>query len=536
LIAPLAYAIISYSRDRWTTALPAFNPATAARRQGTLGPVLRLAPEEELDAGADANGSTDAEVHFAPLDLDQVRTPQRGIADTTTDNSQRGVRSPSTGLSHSLSHDEASLTLAGLPVSSFPGTNDAEYSSAVVRALTEDAVEVRAFRKITKYARQISASIPSAGAAGLSGIWHPRQVLQRSHLYLDPDELAAVTKSKQGAQPAQGTRTSTTQLVPAADTGPDAKTSEEDLACGMMLSLPSDAWLGIIYDEGFPTINGAFFWEPLPGEPPSYYKLFRTYLDQYKNPRGQKARPSLKAKVRVPTRGGRSLFLLQESIPDDLMGKFPLAKLEAISYLYYWGERSAAYDRYIDTEINYRLAHIAGDMDSRHLNAAQAFFEQAVSLLTERVHDLDAKTLLDLLKYSVGLERTSLGRTESNSPHRNGPSVVVQTLNQVNGQGQGGTSTGASGSSAQQALPSARGGAAGYAGSNGRSPGGVVAVTRDRGAANQANAQLQGPAGDQPMDIMSALRDPNTAALLQKLALQLQGADTERGSNARGQS
>jgi hypothetical protein len=326
--------------------------------------------------------------------------------------------------------------------------------------------------------------------------------------------------------------------VPAADACPNDP--EDGTASGMMLSLPSDAWLAIVYDEGFPTINGSFFWELIPGEPPSYYKLFRTYLDQYKNPRGQKARPSLKAKTRVPARGGRSLFLLQESIPDDLIGRYPLAKLEAISYLYYWGERSAAYDTYIDTEINYRLAHIAGDMDSRHLSAAQNFFEQASSLLAERVHELDHKTLLDLLKYSVGLERTALGRTESNAAVRNGPSVVVQTLNQLTAQAAGGAGgQGGSSGASHQALPSARGGAAGYAGANGRSPGGVVAITRDRGAGAggiNGHPQLQGPSGDQPMDIMSALRDPNTAALLQKLALQLQGADTERGSNARGQS
>jgi hypothetical protein len=495
------------------------------------------------------------EVHFRPLELEAVRVPHKDAQppkpkpqqETNTADSEG--KQPHASLLASLSHDQDQFV--GLPESSFPvagavaGGVSVLPSPYALAPLTEDPVEVRAFKTIAKYARQIQASIPRMHPQhSLTGIWHPQQVLRRSRLYLSPDELEAITKQKAKAEgEGEGTSTGRNFPVPAESSARSSQQGNvgEDSASGVeVLSLPSDAWMPITYDEGFPTINGSFFWERIPGEPLIYFKLFRAYLDQFKDPRGQKARPSFRAKQQVYSRGGRSLFLLQESLPDDLFKLYSIAKLEAIYYLNYWSDRVAAYDRYIDTQISYRLAHVAGDMDARHLQAGQVLFEQAITLLLERVNDLDHKTLLDLVKYSVGLERTSLGRTESNAVPRNGPSVVVNTLTQVAAGQQGYAGAGGGGGGGPgggfPALPSARGGAAGYAGANTRSPGGVVAVTRDR-STGQGQGQGQGPAGDgAPVDIMSALRDPSTAALLQKLALQLQGADTERGSNARGQS
>jgi hypothetical protein len=511
--------------------------------------LIEPGPEPEAAAESEAE-----EAHFKPLDLTAVRTPNLAVRITASQSplprqptlvahdEPAGVSittptlagpsseqvSSNLNLPPRLASTRASEELAGLyseSLASLPTSPSASASTGeVIEALTSDPVEVRAFRKITNYARHLQSSVPRNGPHP-AGMWHPKQVLTRSKLYLSPEELDAVTGT------ARGTRTERHNPVPGGET--ESSSAGSTPASGTsMLSLPPDAWLPIVYDEGFPTINGLFLWEMLPGEPPSYHRLFKIYLDQFRDPRGQKARPGYKAKSRVVTQAGRSLQLLHQDLPDDQVTKYPIAKLEAIYYLYGWGDRVAAYDAYMDAEINFRLAHIAGDMDARHLQFSQRLFEESAERIMGAIDEFDPKTLLDLVKFAVALERTSLGRTESNSTPKNGPQVLVQTLNQLNAPPGGGTS---GGSSPSQGLPSALAGAQGRLGANHRAPGGVVAVTRNRGAQSPPSGP-SGPGGSSSFDLMSALRDPVKAALLQKLALELQGANTGTGANARGQS
>jgi hypothetical protein len=500
-------------------------------------------------------GSTPAEeTHFKPLDLTAVHTPNLAVRITasqsplprqptlvsqdepvgvsiigTTGSSSEQV-SPDLPPRLASTRVSASEELAGLYSESLANLPDRSSSSSttgeVIEALTSDPVEVRAFRKITNYARNLQSSIPRNGPHP-AGMWHPKQVLTRAKLYLSPEELLVITNS------ARGTRTERHNPVPGGEPVPDPNAGSTPASGTSMLSLPPDAWLPIVYDEGFPTINGLFLWEMLPGEPPSYHSLFRIYLDQFRDPRGQKARPGYKAKSRVVTQAGRSLQLLHQDLPDDLVTKYPIAKLEAIYYLYGWGDRVQAYDAYMDAEINFRLAHIAGDMDARHLQFSQFLFQESAERIMGAIDEFDPKTLLDLVKFAVALERTSLGRTESNSTPKNGPQVLVQTLNQLSAPAGGGAAGGSSSQSHQ--LPSALAGAQGRLGANHRAPGGVVAVTRNRGAQLPSSGP-SGPGGTSSFDLMSALRDPVKAALLQKLALELQGANTGTGANARGQS
>jgi hypothetical protein len=429
---------------------------------------------------------------------------------------------------------------AGLP--GYTSSNPPGTSPTLSLAMAdEDPAEARAFRTIAKYAKQLLNTIPRSASGGqLAGIWHPRQVLARAKLYLSTEELAALQHAgrKQAAQAAASPRQEESRKNPEPGGevlpfpgGPNAKPAE-DSASGVIVSLPPNAWLALTYDEGFPTLEGEFFWQPLPGEPPAYYHLFQQYLRQSLPVNARLGRGRGRGKDRstqsTPTlKQQRSLERLHEDLPVSQLHRFGINKLYALYYTYYWGERARAYDIFQEAEVNRRLSHIASDMDGRHLDAGRSLFTRSLARILDEFDEFDQKSVIELLKLGINLERTSIGRTPDNRVPKDGPAVLIQSLTNV-GMPAGGAANGGRG----QELPSARSGANS---ANARSPGGVVAVTRNRDGGTHGAGTGAGSAGES-FDLMSALQDPRTADLLQRLVLELQGADTSIGQNSRGQS
>ena len=151
---------------------------------------------------------------------------------------------------------------------------------------------------------------------------------------------------------------------------------------------PVEAWRDLDYTEGYPTDHstGAPFWERIAEEPVEYYNIFYSFLEL------------------GPTRDLHGLrFKLEQKPP--LNPRF----LKSLYDLYFWDERSRAYDNFNQAfREKFRSVQIQQTEDT-HLALGQELATKCSLWLEENWKTLSERTVLDLFKMGIQLQRISLG-------------------------------------------------------------------------------------------------------------------------------
>ena len=183
---------------------------------------------------------------------------------------------------------------------------------------------------------------------------------------------------------------------------PNAVADVERIPNAIMAQISVDLDFG----EGFPTANGLPFWERLDGELLPYYTLFKIYRDV------------------LPLYGRRSIHEVARR------QQVSVRTVRAISRLYHWPQRAAAFDAYRALEIELMRTKAIQDMQSKHSTAANKLFNVAVDYLESAAKDLDPKAAISLAELAVRLERLSYGMSpdKPTSHDESGPRIQVNQL------------------------------------------------------------------------------------------------------------
>lgn len=188
----------------------------------------------------------------------------------------------------------------------------------------------------------------------------------------------------------------------------------------------NSSFVPLDYSEGFPTINARPFWCQLDFEPPDAYLNFESYLRQaHLKPAKLKEREAddEQPDSNDPFKGVRQLHLLDcaATIQD----------LQQQSILYYWADRSRAFDTFNVVMRRRERERQALSVENQHLlmgnrlmSIAEAFLDANAEELSET---LTPKNFLELLKVASQLQRISVGLP------MNGPSGASQEHNPAAG-------------------------------------------------------------------------------------------------------
>lgn len=150
-----------------------------------------------------------------------------------------------------------------------------------------------------------------------------------------------------------------------------------------------EAWIELSYAEGFPTIPGigSYFWDRLPGEPRSNFEAFKAYTE-------------------LP--GIRAIQKLVE-VPTIRAANLTFVGLQNLFHLYYWELRARCYDFFKEIVRQRDRLDAASSLDIENLTSAQRLKRKAFDLLDAKIEDLSGRELVDVLKVAVSLERISVG-------------------------------------------------------------------------------------------------------------------------------
>lgn len=231
------------------------------------------------------------------------------------------------------------------------------------------------------------------------------------------------------------------------------------------------AYVPLDYNEGFPTLpNGRAFWTIFDWEPLQAFQTFEAYLNQ----------------PRLHMSGVRQLAIVSEDVANGYNFDKDPSEVKALSYLYSWGPRAAAYDMFQTAAFSKQLEQRAFDtLDSQYLLANKLMLRLEEYLMDDskdaEFWDLmNPKTAIDLLKTLTATQRVSVGLPA------NGPLPVSQQ-------------TGADSDKGKTLSVLFRS----IAKQNNESAGGEISAAQDQGV------------------LIKALEDPKTAELAQELVLKL---------------
>lgn len=219
---------------------------------------------------------------------------------------------------------------------------------------------------------------------------------------------------------------------------------------------PDEAWQELSYAEGFPTVGvtGIPFWERLPNEPVQYFAYFTRYLEQ---------------------EGARTLHTLFEHTTKRLLQP-PISGslLHSLHTLYYWEVRARTYELFKEADRARFRVERAHQIEASQLEIADDLVKQAQGALGNDFTKLNERTLVELLKMGIALQRISVG-------------LPANGVKQVEGQT------------------------------------GPVDIRTLMLSITQNNVQTGQVAQDSEDMLKKAFQDPETVDLAQRLALKLQG-------------
>lgn len=147
---------------------------------------------------------------------------------------------------------------------------------------------------------------------------------------------------------------------------------------------------GLFYYEGYPTTEkGGSFWNQLPHEPHTEYRLFADYLDQ------------------AALIGVRQLDALAADSGKDL------GYLSELSKLYYWGARARAYDMFIVAADRKKREFRMRKMEDGHFLQSEQMFNKLMDRFRGENEDwtdeLNAKEAVEVMETLVKIQRMSVG-------------------------------------------------------------------------------------------------------------------------------
>ena len=246
---------------------------------------------------------------------------------------------------------------------------------------------------------------------------------------------------------------------------------------------PETVWVELDYVEGFPTIAATAmpFWERIPGEPLNAYSLFREYLDFEDGERSFR-----EVALRINAKAGAL---------EGSRGAITPRKLQTHFDLYYWRFRTRAYDLFRDAALQ-RQKTIAGNrVESEHLRVATSLFEKCSEYFDDegKFEQLGAKGVMEMMKLTHTIQRLSTGLSMSGPKQSSdGPSVHAN-----------------SGGDLRQIINAI----------------GRKSVNQDDLKGRDSSLAL----------LEAALADPETADLVQRLSLKIEGTAVQGSGNPDGQ-
>lgn len=157
------------------------------------------------------------------------------------------------------------------------------------------------------------------------------------------------------------------------------------------------AFVPLNYQEGFPALpDGRPFWHKLDYEPPIAFAAFELYTELAKT-------------------GPRHLALLLGSVElQRLYGEsLNMALLQELHSLYYWKERSRAYDLYQEAAYRHIRTRRAQSMEDYHYIQSESLLQKVMSALnsaeTFEAMKHDPSLLLSAMEKLVKIQRVSVG-------------------------------------------------------------------------------------------------------------------------------
>lgn len=155
-------------------------------------------------------------------------------------------------------------------------------------------------------------------------------------------------------------------------------------------SPPDNAWISLVYDQGFPTVQHTAipFWEKLPTEPLSAYSSFSCYLALEK---------------------GRNLHDLAFIMAENGQEAPSLTGITAYFDLYSWEMRAKAYDIFETASTERYKAVKSREVEDAHLTLGTVLRLKAAAYIDKNFDSLTGREVIELLKLSIALERISTG-------------------------------------------------------------------------------------------------------------------------------
>ena len=191
------------------------------------------------------------------------------------------------------------------------------------------------------------------------------------------------------AQTPQTPQTPQTQIQ-AADT-------YNELLDALLTNPPEGLFVPLSYLEGFPTIEGAPFWEQLNGEPPECYSLFELYLVI---PYLQSSKATKATKRSLQEVARRSSASAQPPA---------IAQLYDIGTVFHWPLRANAYDSYHQQQTDHLRESLTLSMEAEHQTTARSLFKICSEFIQKNQASLTPTSALKWFEAAVRLERLSLG-------------------------------------------------------------------------------------------------------------------------------